>query len=270
MALYGRRGGWRFFEPPAPLSILELVKYGTVDLRLASLFWLMMERRASVVVAAGPSGAGKSTVLNVMLDFLRPEVKQIELQGDYEDFSFLKSARPATSYLVAAEFGSHGYYVWGEVAIRAFELIARGYALGGTIHARTAKEVVEIFHRYLGLPMSGIARIDAVVTLSVSGGRSYYDEPVRRIHTVSVVSPHNSGLALELIASFNSKGDSFSIASADDLRATLGKKLNVKNTDVARETKEKEQFLARLLEAGRVSQGEVRQAVVDYYRSRPA
>jgi hypothetical protein len=118
--------------------------------------------------------------------------------------------------------------------------------------------------------MSTIARIDAIVTLSVTGGRSYYDEPVRRINTVSVVSPHNNGLALELIASLGSKDSGFSIASADDLRATLSKKLNVKNTDIAREMKEKEQFLARLLDEGKVSHDEVRRAVVEFYRSHPA
>lgn len=269
MAYGRRRGGW-YFEPPNPLSILELVNFGTVDLPLASFLWLMMERRVSVIVAAGPSGVGKTTTLNVMLDFLRPEVKQVELQGDYEDFTFLKSARPANTYMVAAEFGSHGIYVWGEVAIKAFELISQGYALGGTIHARTAKEVVEILHRYLGLPMSTIAGIDAIVTLSVTGGRGYNSEPVRRINTVSVVAPHNNGISLVALASLSSKGNGFDIASADDLQAALSAKLNIKNVDIAREMKEKEQFLARLMNEGKLSRDEVRKAVIEFYRSHPA
>jgi hypothetical protein len=267
---YGRRGrGW-FMEPSSPLSVLEIVNSGTIDLRLASLIWLIMERRASVLVAAGPSQAGKSTTLNVMLDFLRPEVKQIELQGDYEDFSFLKSARPANTYMVAAEFGSHGIYVWGEVAIKAFELISQGYALGGTIHAQTAREVVEILHRYLGLPMSTIARIDAIVTLRVTGGRGYDAEPVRRINTISLITPHEKGLSLEVLASLGSNGSGFDIASAGDLQAALSSKLNIKNINVARDMEERERFLARLTAEGKLSRDEVRKAVIEFCRSHPS
>jgi energy-coupling factor transporter ATP-binding protein EcfA2 len=265
---WGRRRSWQFMEPAILLSVLEIVLSGTLDLRLASLLWLMMERRASVLVAAGPSQAGKSTTLNVLLDFLPPEIKQIYLQGYYEDFSFLQSTRPANTYMVAAEFGGHGAYVWGEVAIKAFDLISQGYALGGTIHARTDKEVVGILHQYLGLPLSTIARIDAIVTLRVTGGRSYDAEPTRRINTVSLVMPREKGLSLEVIASVDSKGNRFDIAGADDLQAVLSRKFNIKNVNVAREMEEKEQLLARLADKGILSRDEVRRAVIEFYRSR--
>src|SRR3990170_4886255 len=119
MNFYGRRGGW-FMERSNPLSVLEIVKSGTLDLRLASLLWVIMERRASVLVAAVPSQGGKSTTLNVLLDFMRPEIKQIELDTN-DDFSFMKKNKPADTYMVAAEFSDYGYYIWGDTAIKAFE-----------------------------------------------------------------------------------------------------------------------------------------------------
>jgi hypothetical protein len=269
MAYGWRRGGWSF-EDDNPLSVLDLVNFGTLDLPLASLLWLIMEKRASALVAAGPSRVGKSTTLNVLLDFLRPEIKRVQLQGDYEDFSFLKNARPASTYMVAEEFGNFGIYVWGEVAVKAFDLTSEGYALGGTIHARSAREVVEILRRYLGLPMSKIAGIDLIVILSVMAGHRYTDEPVRRIDTVSLVAPHEKGLALETIASLSSDNKSFEIAAAPDLQQALSTRPNFKNVDVAAGLKEKEQFLTDLQSKGKMSREQVRKAVVEYYRTHHA
>src|ERR1035437_3948585 len=98
MNMYGWRGPGRFWEPDKRLSVLELVNSGSLDLRLAALLWLIMEYRAPVLVAAGPSTAGKSTTLNVLLDFLPPEVKEVHLPGEGEDFSFVDDAVPANTY----------------------------------------------------------------------------------------------------------------------------------------------------------------------------
>ena len=184
--MYEWRGYSRFWEPPKRLSALELVNSGTLDIKLASLLWLMMEYRASVIVAAGPSFAGKTTILNMLLDFLHPRVKQTHLRGEFEDFGFLKDARPAETYLVASEFSNYFGYVWGNVARKAFQLLAQGYSLGGTIHARTAKEVVYILHQYLGLPLPIIAHLGAIINLRVIPGRTYTSEPIRQIESVGL------------------------------------------------------------------------------------
>ena len=265
---YGGWGGWGF-DRGSPLSVLELVKAGNLDLKLASLLWLIMEQRASVIVAAGPSRAGKSTTLDVLLDFLRPEINRIELQGNYEDFAFLKTAKPANSYIVAAEFSNWGMYVWGETAIRAFELRSKGFALGGTIHALTARDVVEIFHRYLGLKVATLTQIDAIITLSVTGSRIYGAEPIRRINAVTLVLPHEKGIALDEIVSLGTDGNSFDMPDEADLQTALSVKFGVKKSSVATEMKEREKLLGELLKEGKVSRDEVREAVVGFYRSRP-
>src|SRR3990172_6701491 len=166
MNFYGRRGGGVFGGSHPPFVLL-IVHTGILDLRLASLFWVIMEQRASVLVAAGPSQAGKSTTLNVLLDFMRPEVKRTDLQPD-DDFKFLSGARPTTTYMVAAEFSDFGYYIWGDVALKAFELLTQGYGVGGTLHAETDEEALGILHQYLGLSLPTLAHIDSIVTLPVT------------------------------------------------------------------------------------------------------
>ena len=265
--MYGRWGGWD--DRGKQLSVLELVKAGNLDLRVASLLWLMMEQRASVIVAAGPSHAGKTTTFNVMLDFLRPEVNRIELQGNYEDFAFLKTAKPVNSYLVAEEFSNWGMYVWGETAVRAFDLRSKGFALGGTIHALTARDVVEIFHRYLGLKVAALTEIDAIVTLSVTASRLYNVEPVRRINAVTLVLPHEKGIALDEIVSLGTDGNSFDMPDEADLQTALAAKFGLKKGYVVAEMKGREKLLEGLLDEGKISRDEVREAVVGFYRSNP-
>ena len=264
---YGWHRGW--MERSNPLSVLEIIKSGTLDLRLASLLWVIMERRASVLVAAGPSQAGKSTTLNVLLDFMRPEIKRIDIHGD-DEFLFLPDTEPANTYLVAAEFSDFGDYVWGDVAKKAFDLRSQGYGLGGTIHAQTDEEVVGILNEYLGLPWQTLAHIDAIVTLFVARGRDYDAEPIRRINSVSLLIPRKAGLSLATIARLSPNGKDFDIAGEKELQIALSARLNIKDVNIAQEMTEREQVLRGLLDTGKVSRDEVRKAVVEYYKSHPA
>ena len=130
---------WTFGRAYDNFSILDVVKFGTIDFKLAGLLWLLMEHRASVIVAAGPIWAGKTTLFHALLDFLPPEITQVSLRGFDEDFSFLGDDKPENTYLVTEEISNHSYeYLWGYQVVKAFELLSQGYALGGTIHARSA------------------------------------------------------------------------------------------------------------------------------------
>lgn len=264
------RRGWGFWEPASPLSILELVKAGNLDLRLASLLWLMMAQRASAIVAAGPSRAGKTTTLNCLLDFLPPEVKQVELQGYGEDFSFVKKGKPAETYVVAAEFSQHGFanYVWGDTALRAFQLLHKGYGVGATMHAEKAEEVLGLLYHYLGVPLQTLTQLHVIVTLFVA--RRGHDEIIRRINDVNLVIPHNGGIALERLAWWNPKGDSFEIASDKVLATALSLKLHVQKESVVQEMEKRERFLDKLLKDEKISRDEVRQGIIEFYGSQPA
>ena len=258
-------GRGRFGEDEKRLSVLDLVRSGTLDLRLASLLWVIMERRASVLVAAGPSFAGKTTTLNVLLDFLRPEVKEVRLSGYGEDFAFLDTSEAANTYVVAEEFSDYGDYIWGETAQRAFDLMKEGYALGGTIHARTAREVAYILNQYLGLPIESIARLDAIVTLGVAGRRGY--EPVRRIDSVSLFVPVGDKTGIQTIASNELGGGTFAIVDDKTLQAALAKRFTPGKVTVWRAMTERELFLSKMLSAGKTDRDEVRKGILEFYKA---
>ncbi len=264
-----RWGRSRFFEPERQLSVLELVNFGTLDLRLAGLLWLLMDHRASVLACAGPNFAGKTTMLNVLLDFLRPEVKQLRMQGEYEDFASLKDAVPANTYLVAEEFSEYNnfVYVWGDAGRKAFELMTEGYGLGGTVHARSAKEAVYILHDYLEVPVDHLARLDAIVILRPVAGR-VYGNVVRRIESVSLLSAAQNGISLEVIAGRDKAGEKLIIGEDTQLQTALSAKFKVGDTPVAIQVDERARFLSKLLVEGRTTAAEVRKAVVGWYGGR--
>jgi hypothetical protein len=261
----------KWFGSDAPsLSILDLVNYGTIDCKLAGLLWHLMERRASVLVAAGPSFAGKTTFLHTLLDFLPIDIQQISLKGYYEDYQFLGHCRPDKTYLVAEEISNHGFaeYVWGVQAARVFKLMSQGYGLGGTIHSRSSEEAVYVLHKILGISLALISRLSVVVNLRVFAGRSDEDEPVRRVNSVDLILPHTEGLAVQVLAAQQYTEKGFEYQTEKALQQALATKHLIGNNCVSGEIDTKKRFLKHLLDAGKTSRKEVRQAVRDYYRSK--
>jgi hypothetical protein len=101
--------------------IVELLDAGSFDARTAATLWLLIEARASIIVAAGPSAAGKTTTLSALADFLPPAVERRYLRGGNETFGWRATAHPARTYLLCNEISPHlPVYLWGIQVGRLF------------------------------------------------------------------------------------------------------------------------------------------------------
>jgi hypothetical protein len=253
------------------LSILDLVDSGTIDCKLAGLLWILMEGRASVLVAAGPSFAGKTTLLHALLDFLPPGLQRVSLKGDYEDFKFTENSPPEKTYMIAEEISNHGFfedYLWGYKAIRAFKLLSEGYALGATIHARNSQEVLYVLYKHLGIPLPELARLGIVVNLHAVNGRTYYDDPIRRVSSVDLILTTPEGLAIQVLAARKYTEKGFDYQSEKTLRQALSEKRLIGEKCVYAEIDARMRLLKHLLKTGNTSREEVRKAVQDFYHCR--
>jgi hypothetical protein len=173
-------GWWGYgWHAPEPRSIVALIEGGTLDARAAATVWLMLEARASVVVAAQAPGAGKTTMLTALLDFLPPGVRRLYLRGWSETFAFLGEADPARSYLLCNEISAHlPVYLWGRKVGQLFAAVEEGYGLGTTMHADSLAELAATLEGYpLYVPRRAVARLDLLLTLDVD-----YDPHERRAH----------------------------------------------------------------------------------------
>jgi hypothetical protein len=252
------------------LSILDLVNSGTVDCKLAALLWVIMENRASVIVSSAPVYAGKTTLLHAILDFLPQDQNLIALRGYFEDFKFTELVKPEKSYLLAEEISNHGYaeYLWGAKAIRTFRLLAQGYSLGSTMHARNSEETIYILNGMLGISMLLLSRLGIIVNLRATNGRTEEDDPIRRVVSIDLILPDEKGLAIQVLAArqFTEKG--FEYQDGITLQKSLASKNLIKKGSIYSEIEVRKHFLKHLMDTGKTTRGEVREAVQGYYRGK--
>jgi hypothetical protein len=209
--------GWHW-QPPVPLSIMQIIESGSADTELMALVWAMLARRASILVAAEPPMAGKTTTLTALLDLVPPDTKRIYLRGHYETFDFAndQSIDPAHTYVLANEMSDHlAVYLWGSRIYKTFELLDQGYAIGSTMHAETVDDVIAILNSDpLRVPPKWIAQLTLVINLYVSGT---YGPAVRRFNTVHMLTEGRGdasdgllpGVKPVLLSRWEQQGDTF-------------------------------------------------------------
>jgi hypothetical protein len=267
MAYYKRWPQWWGLKEDNDLSIIDVVNSGAIDFKLAGLLWLLMEHRTSLLVAAGPSFAGKSTLLHALLDFLPAGIEKVTLRGYEEDFKLIGSGQPDKTYLITEEISNHSYeYLWGRQVVKALEFIPKGYALGGTIHARNIKEVAYVLQA-LGAPLPLIAGIGLVITLQVRYLYSYGGDPVRYVDTVSTISHTREGLVAQLLAARQSVDDRFAYPAGQALNNILNDRFAIKYHDISSRIELRGSFLNQIHDKGITSRTEVRNAILEYYKN---
>ena len=257
------------FSRPATLSILDLIESRTLDFKLAGLLWLIMETRASLLVASAPVYAGKTTLLHALLDLLPPEQPLYSLKGFAETFVFPNLHKPESVYLVSEEISNHQYeYLWGQQVQKTFRLMRQGYRLGSTIHASTIQDVAYIFYGYLNVPLADIANLGVIVTLHAMNGRTYYDDPIRRVHAVTVIDMDDKKLVARTLAARESLDGAFTYPQENALREVLQAKFGIKHEHIFSEIDARGTFLEQLFTSGIRSREDVKKAVSEFYRSR--
>ena len=255
--------GWHW-TPPLPMSIVEILAARSMPLRLAALFWVALERGASLVVAADPPSSGKTTTLTALLAFTPPETAAYFTRGIGEGFDLPPRTDSYPTYLLVNEMSDHlPVYTWGPYAKRAFELVAQGYSLATTMHANTVAEVIAILEEELAIPRPHIANLTLIVPLHI-GQRG---EVIRRVAEVTFLRPHaDNGFALSTLARWNPEDDSFTLFPSARARQEFARWASLKPKQLEAELQRREAFLQELLTSGRTAIPDVNQAIEDYYR----
>ena len=178
--------GWNW-EPPIPMSITEIVRAGNMDPRTAALCGLAIEAHGSLLIAAEEPHSGKTTTLTALLDYLPHRMRRIFIRGWSETFDYLKQTTPEETILLANELSSHlPVYLWGPKAVRVFDTLRKGYALGSTLHADSAEEAVAQLTGELGIPAADLGRVNLLMVMRIYGTS-------RGGHARRVVSLHRLG-----------------------------------------------------------------------------
>ena len=161
-------GWWGYhWSAPEPMSVVEIVRSGSVDARLMATLWAAVARRSSVMLAAEAPMAGKTTTLSALVDLLPPGTVGVFLSGWAEDFRWVDRYGPDRTYQLVNEMSDHlPIYLWGRQARAALSLVARGYGMGATMHADSLDEAVAVFREDLGATDAEIGALDLYLQFS--------------------------------------------------------------------------------------------------------
>ena len=253
--------GWHW-EPPVPMSVIELIQAGNLSARLAALFWIAMERGASLIVAADPPSSGKTTTLSALLSFTPPDTAVYFTRGQGETFALPANSAAYRTYLLINEMSDHiPVYTWDDHARRAFELLAEGYSLATTMHADSVEGVLAQLEGDLSIPRRQIANLTFIVPLFI--GRR--QRVVRRVNEVAFLQPNGADLAVQTIASWRPEQDDFQVLPGEAEVETLARWAQLTPAELLDEIKRREEFLRGLEKAGTISVPEVTAAIEAYY-----
>lgn len=143
-----------------PLSITEIINYGTMNEYMAAYLWMLLLEGMSGFVS-GETASGKTTTLNAIISFIRPTAKIVsiedtsEIQAPHENwtreltrdtgsvetsitlFDLLKAAlRQRPNYIIVGEIRS----AEGNVAFQAMQT---GHPVLATFHAGSVERLVQ-------------------------------------------------------------------------------------------------------------------------------
>jgi flagellar protein FlaI len=175
-----------------PLTPVDMLEFGTCDLKMLSYLWYLVEHDASILVSGG-TASGKTTLLNVLSLFIKPQMKIVSIEdtaelrlphahwvpevartplteeGKVDMYELLKeSLRQRPDYIIVGE-------VRGKEAYVLFQQMAVGHAGMATIHAENFPKLLDrLTTQPIGLPINLIQNIDLIIfARRVKQGRRY-------------------------------------------------------------------------------------------------
>lgn len=238
--------GWHGYNQPQPLSITEILRAGTMPPRIAALLWLVIERGASLVLAADPPGAGKTTILTALLAFAPPEASMYFTRGWGETFRLppLDPAGPPT-YLMVNEISDHlPVYSWGPYVQREIELASEGYTLLSTMHADTVDGVIEQLMEENDVPARSIGHLAFVMPIFVG---AHNGRRVRRVSEVAVLEPLGPSYDRYSVARWLPETDTYEILSTPAQVNAAARRLRLEDDEFLGELHRRETLLEGLL-----------------------
>ena len=270
-----------------PLTISDLIAFGTISSEMAAYLWYIIENRASVTVAGGVA-SGKTTMLNCLSMFIKPEMKIVSVEDTqelnlphenwipsvirlgfgHEDkksgtitmFDLLKAAvRQRPDYIIVGE-------VRGEEAYTLFQAMATGHLGLSTIHAESAEAVINrLESEPMNIPKSLIAMTDVIMVMT----RTEIDgQPARKVSTTTEIVELDSmtkELITREISTWNQKEDKFAFSGLSNILQESAKKLGISGEEVKQELNRRKTVLEWMVNEGIRRYTEVANVIREYY-----
>ncbi|MEM5872935.1 MAG: type II/IV secretion system ATPase subunit [Candidatus Aenigmatarchaeota archaeon] len=163
-----------------PISITQLISFGTISPEEAAYLWLAIEHGMNVFVI-GETASGKTTTLNAITTFIRPDWKVYSVEDtpelnipheiwqrlvtrqhgkrtDIEMYDLLRAAlRSRPNYILVGE-------IRGKEGFVAFQAMQTGHPVMSTFHAGSLNQLIErLTGEPINIPITFIDNLNIVV-----------------------------------------------------------------------------------------------------------
>jgi len=269
-----------------PLTISDMISFGTLSSEMAAYLWYVIENRASVLVAGGVA-TGKTTMLNCLSMFIKPEFKVVsvedtaELNLPHENwipsvvrtgasegkevgaitlFDLLKAAvRQRPDYIIVGE-------VRGEETYTLFQAMATGHLGMSTVHAESVEAALQrLESEPMNIPRQLLTMIDAMMVqarIEIDG------KPVRRALTVTEVTglePKSKELLTNDVYRWDPKSDSFESVGRSYILERIRKKNGLAKEEVEEEVLRRKTVLEWMVKNNIRRYTDVANVIREYY-----
>ena len=250
-------------------SLLGMVKNNTLDLRLAALLWLLIERRTSMIFASAPDLTGRTAMLSALIDFIPTSVRPVYVYGpEFEVPEPEEGVKPENTYLLIPELGEdRESYMWGQPVRDLFKALEKGYAVCTTMHADSPEQALQVLKSTPNkvVPHKRISGVNVLVNLrTVPGGRSVS----RRVAQVTLLLPEPSGPPrLVTLVGWEPDADQYQFMDAPSTADALAVQLGMSTDDVDAELARLRRRLEAWQSIGTLTASDVRKAVAQYHKT---
>ena len=248
-------------EPPTPMSVTELIMAGNMSAEVAAMFWVAMERGASMIVAADPPSSGKTTTLSALMSFTLPDTLVYFTRGQGETFALPPVSPEYATYLLVNEMSDHiPVYTWDDHARKTFELLSQGYRLGTTMHADTVDGVLAQLEKDLAIPKSHVAHLTFIVPMFIGRRQGI----IRRITEVAMLEPDGDGHRVSRAAEWTQDDDSFRLFPQRGVREAFAQWAELTPDELDDAISDRQRVLEGLIKAGATSIPAVNETILAY------
>jgi len=270
-----------------PYSVVDLIKIGTLNERIAAYFWFILEHKKSFMIVGG-TGAGKTSMLNALLSLMSQNDKIVTVEevpelsppvsnwtqlhsresfnfgdgpsGSISLFDLIKvSLRYRPDYVIVGE-------IRGEEAFVLFQALATGHGGLCTMHADSIDRVVKrltsppmnVSEVYI--PLMNIALyIQRVELPNKKDGLNFG----RRVRTVSEIAEFDNYIE---VSRWDPRKDVFNTWLKDSfILQQISTQSSMSMKDILEEIDRRESFIEEIVESGVRDQSEVAEKILSYY-----
>ena len=212
-----------------PISVLELVEFGTLDYTMAAYLSLVLEEGMNMFVA-GATASGKTTTLNALTTFIPADAKIITIEdtpevqvphknwlrevtrgsgetkdGEVSMFALLKAAlRQRPDLIIIGE-------IRGEEGAIAFQAMQTGHAVLSTFHAASVERLIQrLTGAPISIPKTYMENLNLALIQAVAKGPD--GKRVRRIRSISEIigyDPTSESFSFIEVFRWNQAKDTF-------------------------------------------------------------